>query len=292
MDLQQLSYFMSVMEHKNFTKAAEAVFSSQSNISKQISKLENELNTALFHRKNVGVCPTVAAERLYKGLVELRPMFERLIKDTKEIDRKTIRIGFCDSIDFNTAIPSVFDDIREFEPSLNVVIEAYNVERLLESVSKSAIDVGIIFSVIDVNIPNIERYPIRRANNLIYFSKRHYLYKRKNLTLADFKDETFFQLDINIRKSDTNPYSCLPFSPKIVQVNSLSAILLNIESCAGVAMLGQSQSFLGKESIATLEVESKGQMVGTDAIWLNNNTNPSLPVFFHYFYKHCANYQS
>ena len=44
MDLFQLKCFVNVVDQRSFTKAAFEVSSSQSALSKQISKLEDELN--------------------------------------------------------------------------------------------------------------------------------------------------------------------------------------------------------------------------------------------------------
>ena len=52
MDFLQLQYFLAVAEYKNFTKAARATYTSQPNISKQISQLEEDLGVRLFHRTN------------------------------------------------------------------------------------------------------------------------------------------------------------------------------------------------------------------------------------------------
>lgn len=50
MDLFQLKCFVNVVDQRSFTKAAFEVSSSQSALSKQISKLEDELNVRLFDR--------------------------------------------------------------------------------------------------------------------------------------------------------------------------------------------------------------------------------------------------
>ena len=51
MKLQHLIYFRTVGELENYTRAAEALFVSQPNLSRVIQELERELNVALFVRK-------------------------------------------------------------------------------------------------------------------------------------------------------------------------------------------------------------------------------------------------
>ena len=55
MELSQLRYFITVAELGNMSKAAEALFVSQPNLSTSISRLEEEVGVPLFdRRRNVG----------------------------------------------------------------------------------------------------------------------------------------------------------------------------------------------------------------------------------------------
>lgn len=62
MEIRQLQYVLETAKHKNFTKAAEALYTTQPNISKQISLLEEELNTKLFFRSHHSVILTKDGE--------------------------------------------------------------------------------------------------------------------------------------------------------------------------------------------------------------------------------------
>lgn len=50
MDTKYLTYILTIAKRQNMTKAAEDLFVSQSSLSQYLSKLENELGTALFYR--------------------------------------------------------------------------------------------------------------------------------------------------------------------------------------------------------------------------------------------------
>ena len=63
MDLRKLRFFLAVVDHEGFTRAAEAEFVSQPSVSQAIRELEAELGTALFHRvgRRVVLTPAGAA---------------------------------------------------------------------------------------------------------------------------------------------------------------------------------------------------------------------------------------
>lgn len=69
MEIRQLKYFLKVAEKLNFSEASKELFITQSTLSQQISKLEQELDIALFERDSHNVSLTEAGEqlRLYAG---------------------------------------------------------------------------------------------------------------------------------------------------------------------------------------------------------------------------------
>ena len=63
MNFAQLGYFLAVARSKNFSRAAEDSYVSQSSLSKQIKALEEELGVELFVRSASGATLTSAGER-------------------------------------------------------------------------------------------------------------------------------------------------------------------------------------------------------------------------------------
>lgn len=78
MELRQIYYVLEVAKQKNFSKAANALYVSQSNVSQQISALEKELGVTLFERDwhsinltSEGARFCVKAEKVVRDLDEL-----------------------------------------------------------------------------------------------------------------------------------------------------------------------------------------------------------------------------
>ncbi|GAA2621595.1 hypothetical protein GCM10009863_39600 [Streptomyces axinellae] len=50
MDVRQLEYFLAIVDHRGFNRAASALYLSQPSLSQAVRGLERDLGSALFHR--------------------------------------------------------------------------------------------------------------------------------------------------------------------------------------------------------------------------------------------------
>ncbi len=94
---RQIEYLQAVVEHGNFYAAADACHVSQSAISQQIKKLEEELEVQLLERHNRTFSLTPAGEHFYRKSLIIRGDLEQLIRETKRIDKKDaaiLRLGY------------------------------------------------------------------------------------------------------------------------------------------------------------------------------------------------------
>mgnify|MGYP001391722258 CR=1 FL=1 len=80
MDWDKLKIFKAVCDAGSLTKASKKLHLTQSSLSRQISKLEDELGVALFHRHARGLMPTHHGDILYDSACRI----DRLLDDTQE----------------------------------------------------------------------------------------------------------------------------------------------------------------------------------------------------------------
>lgn len=64
MQIEQLRYFCMIVEQKTFSEAAFLLHISQSSLSKQVMKLEQELDTVLFNRSRRQVSLTKEGQQV------------------------------------------------------------------------------------------------------------------------------------------------------------------------------------------------------------------------------------
>ena len=94
-DQSGLREFMAVVEHGNFTSAAEALHVSTSFVSREVKRLEERLNTRLLHRTTRSIQLTDMGKTYHARGLEISKMLDALesdIADTQDRPKGNIRI--------------------------------------------------------------------------------------------------------------------------------------------------------------------------------------------------------
>ena len=94
MELRQLKYFLGLLEHGNFNRAADALFITQPALSKSMRALEEDLGVQLLERTASGVIPTlygrILANHAQLACQELRRANEQIEAEEAGITVKII----------------------------------------------------------------------------------------------------------------------------------------------------------------------------------------------------------
>ena len=96
MTLEQIDYFICAAQSRTFFDAAEAMHISQSALSKQIMKLEKELDLVLWDRSKRSAVLTPAGELFYKQALKVSRQYHRsleVISHFKNSESRTLHIG-------------------------------------------------------------------------------------------------------------------------------------------------------------------------------------------------------
>jgi len=162
MDLRQLRYFVSVAELCSFTDAASRLNIVQSALSRQISRLQDDLGVALFARDGRGVRLTRAGARLLDAARQLlldADSLRSLVRDAADEVVGIVNFGAHPS-DGNILFPSLFKKARELYPGVQIdPIQSMTAE-LQELLVKGRLDLAII--TFPDPIPGIDVQPLAR----------------------------------------------------------------------------------------------------------------------------------
>ncbi|MGZ7174341.1 transcriptional regulator CynR [Burkholderia gladioli] len=158
--LRHIRYFLAVAEHRNFTRAAEALHVSQPTLSQQIRQLEDALGAPLLDRSgraigltDAGVAYLQHARRALQDLEAGR----RAIHDVRELSRGALRVAVTPTFTAYLVGP-LFDGFHRRYPGITLDLVESTQDAMEAMLNEDAIDLGIAFS--QTQSPEIEVRPL------------------------------------------------------------------------------------------------------------------------------------
>lgn len=140
--LRQIEYLQAVVEKGNFYDAAEKCRVSQSAISQQIKKLEDELDVKLLDRHNRTFTLTPAGEHLYRKSLVIMGDIQQLMRETKRIankDNAILRIGYYKGY-YGNELSEAVSLFSEKYPTVDVKIMVGSHEELYQALENDKVD--------------------------------------------------------------------------------------------------------------------------------------------------------
>jgi LysR family cys regulon transcriptional activator len=186
-NLQQLRYLCAIVDHGlNVTDAAEALFTSQPGISKQVRLLEEELGARIFVRQGKRFARlTPAGEALVatarRALREIENM-KRVGADFRNDDAGTLAIATTHT-QARYVLPPVLRDFAGRYPKVRLVLHQGNPVQVAEHAVRGEVDVGIATESL-ATYSDLVTLPCYQWNRCVLVPRGHPLAKVKPLTLA------------------------------------------------------------------------------------------------------------
>lgn len=144
MTFKQITNFLAVAEHLNFTRAAAALFITQSTLSRSIASLEEELGVSLMLRDYHHVKLTPAGEYLYREMKEAMGTMNAIVRTVQsmgELDKTRFVIGVLDGQTVQTDILLAIRSLCDRLPHLNVDIRRGPHSALMGYLRQSTVDI-------------------------------------------------------------------------------------------------------------------------------------------------------
>ena len=186
MNLQQLRYLCAVVDHGlNVSVAADALFTSQPGISKQIRQLEDELGLKVFVRQGkrlasltpAGEIVIQTARRALREIANLK----RVADEFRGEDSGTLSIATTHT-QARYVLPKVLREFATRYPKVNIVLHQGNPIQVAEQTARGDVDIGIATEAL-ADFPELVTLPCYEWNRVVLVPKRHPLAKMQPLTL-------------------------------------------------------------------------------------------------------------
>ena len=187
MNLQQLRYLCAIVDHGlNVSDAAEALFTSQPGVSKQVRQLEDELGVRVFVRTGKRLASiTPAGEAILavarRALREIENL-KRVGAEYKSEDEGTLAIATTHT-QARYVLPRVVHDFARRFPKVKLELHQGNPIQVAEYTARGDADVGIATEAL-ASFAQLVTLPCYQWNRCVLVPRGHPLAQTKALTLA------------------------------------------------------------------------------------------------------------
>jgi LysR family cys regulon transcriptional activator len=191
MNFQQLRIIReTVRRNYNLTEVGNALYTSQSGVSKHIKDLEDELGIELFIRKGKRLLGLTDPGKELLGIVE------RMLLDAKNIKQLAEQFSQSDKGQLTIAtthtqaryaLPKVVSQFKKAFPKVHLALHQGSPNEIAEMLSDGRADIGIATEAIS-QIPELATFPYYSWHHAVIVPKGHPLEKLKKISLEDLAE--------------------------------------------------------------------------------------------------------
>jgi len=287
MTTNQIQYFITLAETLSYTAAAKYLFITQSNLSRQIQAMEDELGMSLFvrHTRNIKLTP---------GGVILYQRFKRIMKDYDDAIEEAVlaskglegqlAVEILDIIDIAKYYPTLLHAVRTAHPNLELKLRRRSLGELIRDLHENRADLILTFGFSTYNQPDLITIDVGLFDSCIMLSKNHPLAGKKDLNLNDLREEEFVQLDPKISTEGSRYLDALMshagIHPTVHSVESMSDVMLWVETENAVAITSTVSTEWNNPNVVIHPLKmSEAKNHAITFAWRRDNYNPAIAIF-------------
>lgn len=260
-DYYRIFYY--VAKYQSFTLAANALYSSQPNITRSIKRLEFDLGCTLFIRSNKGVELTPEGEKLYS---HIKVAFEHIQAGEEELSlKKTLQSGLISisvtEIALHCLMLPVLKDFHKTYPGIRIKISNHSTPQALNSLKIGLSDIAIVTSPVDVSRP-LKVIPLKPIKEVavcsLYFSEL----AGKELTLEELTNYPLISLEKQTKSYEfySNYFVKygLTFNPEI-EAATTDQVLPMVKNDLGIGFVPMEfiENDIDKNNLLVLDIKEK-----------------------------------
>ena len=286
MNTTQIKCFLALADTLNFTRAAARLYISQPALSRQISTLEQEINTLLFIRDQKSVRLTPAGALLARELGGIQSALEDLVTRVQTVGMGytgTLTIGILEGQWMGEDFTALYRRFMEAYPNIDFRMCQGSFGALRRQLDSGEIDMAVTIEFDVAGLDELIHRPLGRDQAVFAISRERPLAKKETITFADLAAETL----LAISPEDCRMGTDLLFGdlraagvsvPSIRYAPNLSTVMLWVEAGLGVGIINH-QSNLARNPNIRLISEIPLKDASPCAAWRKDNLNPAIALF-------------
>lgn len=240
MELRQLQTFLTIVDHNNFTRAAEELGYAQSTVTTQIKKLEEHFGNQLFERIGRNIFLTEYGRRLLpiaKEMCRLNNEASELIGNDDPI-AGTLNIATPESLCVKW-FPDIYQNLNSRYPSIDIELRTYDCTDHMELLRRNLVDLAFVINR-GIMSDELETLATWEMEMCLLVSTSHSLGKKGVIAYEDLSDQRFLLTEKGCCYRDAietmlDRYKIYP--KEIMSVKSIQVIKQLVVSGYGIGYL-------------------------------------------------------
>jgi len=162
-DIRQLTYFLAVVDHGGFRRAAEQLHIAQPSLSQSMGLLERELGVALFHRVGRGVVLSDAGRELIepaRRVVRNLDAARSAVGSVMGVQQGTVHLSAMPSPGIEP-LTTMLTRFRSRFPGIAVSVDgAFTPEDVIEAVRSGTAEIGVLGAATPPHLAGLDVLPL------------------------------------------------------------------------------------------------------------------------------------
>ncbi len=260
MDIQDIRYFLEVVKHQSYSKAARRLFVTQPVLTRCIKKMEKELGVCLIARSTKSFALTDAGQTLLEH-------GNRLLQQHEDIYRRIHDTVHAQTGQLNIASPGVLMDMyfprlvtqyRQERPGVRIHIRESGSRSVVEDVLEGTADIGIIMLPLE-NEQRLQVYPLVQDRVCVLVNREHPFASMASVNISQLKGVDLITYDRTTTLYHVFKELCRAegFEPDIVFQSGMPNFILDtvaLGSCVGIYPVPMAQQF-AREDVVGIPIE-------------------------------------
>ena len=288
MNQNQLKYFVAAAESRNFTKAAEQFYISQTAITQQIRLLEETLGCALFDRSTRPVSLTGAGETFLGEAKEILERMNRAVELTHGAAMGlsgTLQLGYVCGYE-HSDLPLWMRRFHGENPNILVSFYRCSADVLSSGVLGGAYD--LVYTWDSTNLKQneeVDHVTVERVRLMVALYDRHPLAQRQSLRRQELRGENILYMSPSADVESYGDafymelYRKAGFKPNILfRSSDAESILMMVASEEGISILPEycTTKLNHPYNLRFVPLEGAQEVEEIVAVWRRDNRNPAL----------------
>lgn len=284
MDTRLLESFVAVAEELHFGRAAERVRITQPALSRQVRRLEDELEVELFVRDRRNVELTDAGRAFLeeaRAILHRVDLARQMLRQAERGEIGTLSFGYEESTNYSV-FPNVVRLYRERFPGVALELHEMSTAEQIEALLGGEIDVGLVQEPLYTEELRVET--VLYESLVVALPDHHPLAAESEVALEDLADEPFVFFPRWTRPGCYDMIIGLcrmaGYAPNVVQeIESKQSLVGLVAAGMGVSLVNEYVNRLRRPGLVYKNIIQSDAQVNTALAWPPENETPLISKF-------------